>query len=82
MHAYRDIGKKKQIQRGKLIFGPSVGRMGGTYNKKERPFCLPNELSDYNLHESIRKEKLVPGENTGEMGASIVSVLHVNPAAN
>ena len=82
MPAYRDIEKDKHIQRSQLIFGPSAGRMGGTYNQIERPFYLPNELSDYNLHESIRKEKPASGEKTGEMGANIVSVYHVSPAAN
>ena len=56
MPAYRDIEKKKHIQRSQLIFGSRAGRMGGTYNQIERPFCLPNELSGYNLHESIRKD--------------------------
>ena len=55
MPAYRDIEKKKHIHGSQLIFGSRAGRMGGTYNQIERPFCLPNELSDYNLHESIRK---------------------------
>ncbi len=56
MPAYRDIEKNKHIQRSKLIFGPSAGRMGGTYNEIERPFCLPSKLSNNNLHGSIRKD--------------------------
>jgi len=56
MPAYRDIEKNKHIQRSRLIFGSSAGRMGGTYNQIERPFCLPNKLSEHNLHESIRKD--------------------------
>jgi hypothetical protein len=49
MTSYRDIEKKKHIQRSQLIFGSSAGRMGGTYNQIERPFCLPNEQSGTDL---------------------------------
>ncbi len=32
--------------------------MGGTYNKITRPFCLPDRLSTYNLHEAIRQDAI------------------------
>ena len=58
MPVYRNIEKKKHSLRGKSVFGPEAGRMGGTYNKIERPFCLPDRLSTYNLHESIRQDAI------------------------
>jgi len=38
-----------------MIFGKTAGKLEGTYNNIKYPFCLPDNLSDHNLHESIRK---------------------------
>ena len=56
MPLYRENEKDKHIQQSRLIFGPIAGRMGGTYNRIERPFCLPDNLSTHNLNESIRQD--------------------------
>lgn len=56
MPAYRENEKNRHIQGSQLVFGPTAGRMGGTYNNRERPFCLPDDLSAHNLHESIRRD--------------------------
>jgi hypothetical protein len=58
MPGYRNREKEKHILRGNLVFGSEAGRMGGTYNKIKRPFCLPDRLSTYNLHKSIRQDAI------------------------
>ena len=58
MPVYRDREKKKHSLRGKSVFGPKAGRMEGIYNKIPRRFCLPDRLSTYNLHESIRQDAI------------------------
>ena len=58
MPVYRNREKKKYPHRGESVFGPEAGRMWGTYNNTPRPFCLPDELSTYNLHESIRQDAI------------------------
>jgi len=45
MLLYRENEKDRHIHQSQLIFGPIAGRMGGTYNQIERPFCLPDNLS-------------------------------------
>ncbi len=55
MPLYRENQKNRQAERSKIIFEPAASQMRGTYNKIERPFCLPDDLSAHNLHESIRK---------------------------
>jgi len=58
MPAYRDNEKIRYIQRSKLMFEPTACQMWGTYNQIKRSFCLPDDLSAHNLHESIRKEAI------------------------
>ena len=58
MPSYRKNEKNRYIRRSKIIFGKTAGEMGGTYNNIERPFCLPDNLSKYNLHKSIRKDAI------------------------
>ena len=58
MPVYRDREKKKYPLRGETVFGPEAGRMGGTDNRIKRPFCLPDRLCTYNLHESIRQDAI------------------------
>jgi len=41
-----------------MIFDKTAGKMGGIYNDIGRPFCLPDNLSAHNLHESIRKDAI------------------------
>ena len=58
MPSYRENEKDRHIQQSQLIFGTTAGRMKGTYNKIERSFCLPDDLSSHNLHKSIRKDAI------------------------
>lgn len=59
MPSYRENEKDRHIQRSKSVFGLKAGIMGGRYNKIERPFCLSDDLSSHNLHESIRKDAIL-----------------------
>ena len=58
MPAYRENEKRRHIDQSRSIFGSSAGRMGGSYNRRKRPFCLPDNLSAHNLHESIRQDAI------------------------
>jgi len=58
MPVYREKEKDRHIQQSRHVFGAMAGRMKGTYNQIERPFCLPDNLSANNLHESFRQDAI------------------------
>ena len=58
MPSYRDNEKNRHIRRSQKVFGKTAGKMEGTYNDIKYPFCLPDNLSAHNLHESIRKDAI------------------------
>ena len=58
MPSYRDIQKKRHVRIAHSVFQSPADTMGGLYKGKARDFCLPDENSSDNLHESIRDAAL------------------------
>ncbi len=55
---YRDDEKAFYEANSVAIFGEQAGVMGGDYRNIPRDFCLPNDLSAHNLHNSIRSHAI------------------------
>lgn len=51
---FRDQQKKHHSNNAQAIFGQAAGMMDGDYNGQPRAFCLPDDMTDHNLHESLR----------------------------